>query len=62
MGGDHVGGGAMKAREWIAVLIAAGSLAESYLAHSAQDQAESETVEVARVLSEACLRNHEVTE
>ena len=48
----------MKAREWVAVIVAAGSLAESYMAHSAQESAESETVEVARVLSEACLRTH----
>lgn len=48
----------MKAREWVAVIVAAGSLAESYLAHSAQNRAEGETVEVARVLSEACLRTH----
>jgi len=59
----------MRAREWVAVLVAAGSLAESYLAHSAQDRAESaqdraegDTVEVARVLSEACLRTHQGAE
>jgi len=55
-------GDIMKAREWVAVLVAAGSLAESYLAHSAQDRAEGDTVEVARVLSEACLRTHQGAE